>query len=104
MALTHEQARLFLNGAWHEGKSIKAEWKDMYGEEAPQGAIDELEKIISDIQDVMLTYMYEQKGMEERMLKGMQAQPKKQEECVAIRVHSASSGEDILRILTTPRK
>lgn len=71
MALSHKQVYTFLYGAWHESKSIKTDWKDMYGEEDPQAALDDMYELISNIQDVILAYTYEQTEMEKMLRNSM---------------------------------
>ena len=60
MELSISQMDLFLNGARDRGRNIKDGWKDIYGEEGYQEAIDELYKVISDMQDVACGFMYYQ--------------------------------------------
>lgn len=60
MELSVDQMELFLNGAYINGRNIKDDWKDYYGEEAPQEAMDDLHKIISDMKDVTDSFMRSQ--------------------------------------------
>lgn len=54
--MEYEHISTYLSGADYEARQTKEDWKEIYGEDNPQAAIDDLVKLVENMVDLLRQY------------------------------------------------
>jgi len=72
MELSPEQMRLFINGAMAEMDIVRDGWRDIYGEENPQNALDAMYEIMQEAQRAVCGFSDDQKALFQMMKRSVE--------------------------------
>lgn len=72
MELSPEQMRLFINGAMAEMDIVRDGWRDIYGEENPQNALDAMCGIMQEAQRAVCDFSDDQKALFQMMKRSVE--------------------------------